>query len=151
VTVIGLTLANACNQPGKVATGTNVELVKISGMTASSPPMPADSGSWTSRPSNAKIHEKATPTATASPIPASAAAGPAWNRNPIPYPMPVIRIRTNRLRNASAAVRPARTAERVTGSARNRSIMPVARSSAMATPVWEAPNAMASTQMPGRA
>ena len=35
------------------------------------------------------------------------------------------------------------------GRDRNRSIMPVARSSAMATPVWEAPNPMASTKMPG--
>ncbi|HEV8570143.1 MAG TPA: hypothetical protein VGQ92_24170 [Actinoplanes sp.] len=63
MTVIGLTFAKACSQPGNVATGTNMELVKITGMTARSPPMPADSASRTTSPSSAKIQEKATPTA----------------------------------------------------------------------------------------
>ena len=58
-TVIGLTGAKACSQPGTVATGTKAELVKIRGMTASSPPVPAGSASRTSSPGSAKIHEKA--------------------------------------------------------------------------------------------
>ncbi|GFJ81885.1 hypothetical protein Phou_060650 [Phytohabitans houttuyneae] len=134
---------------GKVATGTKVELVKISGMTASSPPVPAASGSRTSRPSRAKTHENAIPTHSARPMAAAAAAGPAWKRNPMAYPTPVINARTNRFRTVSAATRPASTADRATGSARNRSIMPVARSSATATAVCEAPNAIASTHTPG--
>ncbi len=67
-TVIGLALAKACSQPGTVATGTKAEVVKISGMTATSPPVPAGSGSGTSSPSSAKVHEKAQPAASASPI-----------------------------------------------------------------------------------
>jgi hypothetical protein len=43
-------LAKAYQQPGKMATGTKVELVRISGMTARSPPIPADSASRTSQP-----------------------------------------------------------------------------------------------------
>ena len=93
--------------------------------------------------------ENASPAATARATAARAAAGPAWNRNPIAAPAAIISTMTNRLRRASAATRPARTAAAVMGRDRNRSIMPVVRSSAMATPVWEAPNPMASTTMPG--
>ena len=55
-----------------------------------------------------------------------------------------MRTTTKRLRTASAAILPTRTAEEAIGKERNRSIMPVARSSAMATPVCDAPNPMAS-------
>ena len=94
-------------------------------------------------------HENTVPTATARAAAVSAAPGPAWNRNPIAEPAPAIRTTTPRLRTALAATRPARTAVPVMGRDRNRPIMPLARSSAMATPVWEAPNPMASTTIPG--
>jgi hypothetical protein len=80
---------------------------------------------------------------------ASAAVGPAWKRNPMAAPTPVIGPSTKRLRMASARVLPSSTAAPAMGRARNRSIIPVARSSAMATPVWEAPKAIESTKIPG--
>ena len=55
----------------------------------------------------------------------------------------------NRLRTASAVTRPTRTEALAMGSDRNLSIIPVARSSATATPVWEAPKPVASTTTPG--
>ncbi len=149
MTVMGLALAKACSQPGMVATGTRVELVKNKMMMGNRPASPADSGSRTVRPSSRLSQEKASPVATAKTTAAKAAAGPAWNRNPIAAPTAIISATTNRLRRASAATRPLRTAPLVIGRERNRSIMPVDRSSAMATPVWEAPNPMASTKMPG--
>jgi hypothetical protein len=48
----------------------------------------------------------------------------------------------------ACAARPAGTAERVIGNARSRSIIPVAGTSSMTTPVGEAAKAMASTWMP---
>ena len=47
MTVMGLALAKACSQPGMVATGTRVELVKNKMMMGNSPASPADSGSRT--------------------------------------------------------------------------------------------------------
>jgi hypothetical protein len=44
VTVVGLTVAKACSQPGNVAMVTTVELVKMSGIAACRTPMPTDSG-----------------------------------------------------------------------------------------------------------
>ena len=149
MTVTGLALAKACSQPGMVATGARVELVKNKMMIGNRPASPADSGSRTTRPSSRLSQENASPAATARATAARAAAGPAWNRNPMAAPTAIIRATTNRLRSASAATRPARTAPLVMGRDRNRSIIPVVRSSAMATPVWEAPNPIASTKMPG--
>ena len=149
--MIGLTLAKACSQPGKVATGTNVELVKISGMTASSPPMPADSGSRTSSPSSAKIHEKATPTARASPIAASAAGGAGVEPEP------------DRVADAGHQGQDEQVADGVCdgaagqdgGAGHRQCPEPVDHAGGQvvgeATPVWEAPNAMARTQIPGSA
>jgi hypothetical protein len=53
----GLVLAQACSQPGMVATGTKVELVKARGMTGSRLAVPAVSGSRTVRPIRAEIHD----------------------------------------------------------------------------------------------
>jgi len=149
VTVIGLASAKGCSQPGMVVVGTNVELVKISGTAPRMPARPAASGSRTSSPIRAFTQDRARPRVSARPIAASAAAGPAWNRNPTAWPTTITRSRTSRLRTASARARPASAAERAIGRARNRSSMPVVRSSATATPVCEAPNARVSTKMPG--
>jgi hypothetical protein len=150
VTVIGLTFAKACSQPGNVATGTNMELVKITGMTARSPPMPADSASRTTSPSSAKIQEKATPTAR------EADSGQRRARAGV-------EAEADRVPQAGHQHQYEQVAERVGGDgagqdgaaghrrARNWSVMPVAKSSASATPVCDAPNAMARTQMPGGA
>ena len=56
---------------------------------------------------------------------------------------------TNTLRTESASVRPASTAERAIGSERNRSMRPLARSSARPMPVAAAPNTAVCTKMPG--
>ena len=53
------------------------------------------------------------------------------------------------LRTLSPRVRPASTAERAMGRERNRSIMPLERSSASPTPVWVEPNTTVCTKMPG--
>ncbi len=50
---------------------------------------------------------------------------------------------------ASATVRPTSTAERDMGRERNRSIIPLLRSSASPTPVCVAPKAIVCTKMPG--
>lgn len=140
-------MAQAC---GRSSCSANPQLSRgRSEGSARMPARPADYGSRNSSPSSALAHENATPTATARATAPSAPAGPAWKRNPMAAPTPIIRPSTNRLRIASAQVRPARRAARAIGRARKRSIIPLARSSAMATPVWEGPNAIASTKMPG--
>jgi hypothetical protein len=53
------------------------------------------------------------------------------------------------LRTVSERVRPASTAERAIGSERNRSIIPLERSSARATPVWVEPKITVWTRIPG--
>src|SRR5918992_4644435 len=55
--VMGLLLAQVCSQPGIVATGTKVELVKAKGMTGRRLAVPAVSGGRTGRPVNAEIHD----------------------------------------------------------------------------------------------
>jgi hypothetical protein len=94
-------------------------------------------------------HEKAIPPAAAGVTASKAAAGPAWNRKPMAEPTAMMSPATNRLRTASAVTRPARTGALAMGSDRNLSIIPVARTSATATPVWEAPEPIASTTTPG--
>ena len=56
---------------------------------------------------------------------------------------------TKTLRTKSADVRPASTADRAIGRARNRSIKPFWRSSARPTLVLTAPNMTVCTKMPG--
>ena len=56
---------------------------------------------------------------------------------------------TKTLRTASAEVRPASTAERAMGRARNRSIKPFCRSSDRPTAVPTEPNNIVCTKMPG--
>ncbi len=57
--VNGLTSANHCSTSGIESTGTNAELMKVSGKTAMKPTEFADSGDDTISPSHAKTHENA--------------------------------------------------------------------------------------------
>jgi len=61
----------------------------------------------------------------------------------------VMRRTTKTLRQRSARVRPASTAERAMGNDRNRSMRPLWRSSARPTPVDTAPKQTVWTKMPG--
>ncbi len=77
------------------------------------------------------------------------AAAELWKRNPIRSPTAIIIGSTTTARHRSATVRPARTAERAIGRARNRSMIPLLRSSASPTEVAAPPMSDASTNMAG--
>ena len=64
-------------------------------------------------------------------------------------PTTVTMITVRMLRHRSAVVRPARTADRAMGSARNRSMSPFWRSSASPMLVCTDPKATVCTKMPG--
>ena len=70
-------------------------------------------------------------------------------RNPTRNPTTVMMITVRTLRNRSAVVRPASTAERAMGRARNRSMRPFCRSSARPMLVCTEPKATVCTKMPG--
>ena len=135
VAVTGWCSANARSQLGIVAVGANVELAKTSGKIGRNPATCAVSGSPTSMPISANIHENAKPKRIASSTAAIALPRPLWKRKPTSVPTPTISRTTKKLRVMSASVRPASTAERAIGSERKRSIIPVRRSAASPTAV----------------
>jgi hypothetical protein len=147
--VMGLTLANACSQPGMVATGTNTPLAKTSGKIQMPLAAWADSGSRMVSPMNAAMQENASPISTSRASPTSAPATVPWKRKPTSTPTAVISSTWNSVLTVLELTLPASTAERAMGRERKRSIMPLERSSARPMAVPIEPNAAVCTKMPG--
>src|SRR6266487_3423117 len=117
--VTGLTLTQACIQPGMVEVGTKALLAKVSGNSTVNPNTCTFSGSLTSMA-----------------IAPTALARPVWTRKPRIEPTPS-RIPTDHAcLTTSAAMRPASGAERAIGRLRKRSNTPLVMSVFSATAVF---------------
>jgi hypothetical protein len=97
----------------------------------------------------AAIQANALPNPTASANAPSAATGPACSRKPSSVPTATVTRVAAAVRAPSARIRPVSTAERAIGRERNRSMMPLARSSLRPIPVMTVPNTTVCTMIPG--
>src|ERR687898_2716682 len=149
VTETGWCSANPCSHVGIDATGMNSDEAKISGKTIGNAAACAVSGSPTANPTPAKTHDIEYANSRTIPSPARTANTFVGTRNPTANPTSITSTMTNTLRNRSAEVRPARTAERAMGSDRNRSSRPLFRSVAKPTAVAIAPKTVICTNTPG--
>src|SRR6266487_234619 len=134
--VTGLTLTQACIQPGMVEVGTKALLAKVSGNSTVNPNTCTFSGSLTSMPISTGSHEKASVKPISRAIAPTALARPVWTRKPRIEPTPS-RIPTDHAcLTTSAAMRPASGAERAIGRLRKRSNTPLVMSVFSATAVF---------------
>jgi predicted ATPase/DNA-binding SARP family transcriptional activator len=148
--VAGLTATQACIQPGMVATGTKALEAKVRGNTTTNPSIITFSGSSTSMATSTGSHEKAQATATSRATAASTLTRLVWTRKPSRVPTPSRMAIDQTWRTTSAAIRPARGAERAMGRLRKRSKTPLVMSVLRATPVFMVRNRAFWVMMPAR-
>jgi predicted ATPase len=146
--VTGLTLTQACIQPGMVPVGTNALEAKVSGKITVKPKIWTFSGWSTSMPISTGSQENASVKATSRATAPSASSGPVWTRKPSSMPTPIRMAIDQTCRATSAAIRPASGADLAIGRLRKRSNTPLVMSVFSATAVFMLRNSAFCTMIP---
>ena len=150
-TLTGLTLDQACSQPGIVLVRTNASLVNVSGNSTTNPKICTFSGLAASMLTSTIAHDTASDDASSSPNMPRTATGPVPIRNPITAPTASSSATDQICFTRSATIRPASGANRAIGSDRSRSKKPFSRSVLSPTPVFNVVNRAFCTMIPGSA